>query len=373
MYIGRRIAALAAGSALALALPGPAAIAAPGADPAPGRVSADQARQSYLRNFPEEIAALSRTVEPRGDASGLTMPDEESGRVLTHVPRQASGELRLAAGRVRAAIASGDQAGGVAVDVPGGLLFANTDASTDTVVLPLSEAVTEVFNVLRGPEAPTTIRTRLTLEPGHRLVQGEQNTAGVVDSKGRPLVIIAAPWAVDAAGAAVPLELSVQGGSLLVSVGHRGRPTQYPVLVDPSYWYLDGINSAELGHCWWPSRWAICTRVQGHADAALADAQRYYPTSLHNGRGDAFRHCYWSGRMTVNDGATEAKGFGDRHEEWSGNPWIEKEMDLRNNSIGRYVGGWKGNYGYNYSVVRDKCRYRADNAWLWWIVNGQLV
>ncbi|CAG8567779.1 6652_t:CDS:2 [Rhizophagus irregularis] len=60
------------------------------------------------------------------------------------------------------------------------------------------------------------------------------------------------------------------------------------------------------------------------AEEALANAQNNFPEStLHNGSGDAYRHCYWSGLLTFEFDVSGAKGFGDRHEDYPKNKQFE--------------------------------------------------
>lgn len=76
-----------------------------------------------------------------------------------------------------------------------------------------------------------------------------------------------------------------------------------------------------------------------NASAALKEAQkRFSKGSLHNGSGDAFRHCFWSAMNARDQGKALAKEFGDAHEDFEGNPPAEKAMDLHNNDIGYAIG-----------------------------------
>ncbi len=81
-----------------------------------------------------------------------------------------------------------------------------------------------------------------------------------------------------------------------------------------------------------------CRTARNHAQSALNLAAARYPKSVHNGKGDAFRHCYWNGLMTVSLGASTAKRIASNHEAVSTNPTKEKNMDLYNNGRGRWVG-----------------------------------
>lgn len=80
--------------------------------------------------------------------------------------------------------------------------------------------------------------------------------------------------------------------------------------------------------------------IKGNADKALAEAANQFSgPGLHNGPGDAFRHCYWSALLARDIGADNAKSFTDAHEAYGANPVGEKAMDLHNNSVGISIGG----------------------------------
>ncbi|OKL50983.1 hypothetical protein BSZ39_12885 [Bowdeniella nasicola] len=102
-------------------------------------------------------------------------------------------------------------------------------------------------------------------------------------------------------------------------------------------YYYGGMNGAEFQFCAQPWNFNKCRKAKAAADDALSRArQKFAAASLYQGKGDAYRHCYWSARMTIDMGSATAKGFGDRHEAESSG--ADKKMDLRNNEIGRSVG-----------------------------------
>ena len=76
-----------------------------------------------------------------------------------------------------------------------------------------------------------------------------------------------------------------------------------------------------------------------NASTALSEAQkRFAESSLHNGSGDAFRHCFWSAMNVRDEGVTLARQFGEAHEDFAANPPAEKAMDLHNNEVGYTIG-----------------------------------
>jgi hypothetical protein len=75
------------------------------------------------------------------------------------------------------------------------------------------------------------------------------------------------------------------------------------------------------------------------ANKALREAAKRFPKpTLHNGRGDAFRHAYWSALMTREIGFLNTKAITDSHEEGPGIDPAEREMDLHNNLQGMVIG-----------------------------------
>ncbi|QLH06079.1 DUF6973 domain-containing protein [Nitrosopumilus ureiphilus] len=98
-------------------------------------------------------------------------------------------------------------------------------------------------------------------------------------------------------------------------------------------YYGGGPNADE----WWTSFWnpydAYIANTK--ANQALKKTQEKFPSGGHNDDADAYRHALWNCLMARQIGASEAKKFGDAHENYDGNPENEKEMDLHNNKKGR--------------------------------------
>ncbi|WP_214749050.1 MULTISPECIES: hypothetical protein [unclassified Exiguobacterium] len=82
-----------------------------------------------------------------------------------------------------------------------------------------------------------------------------------------------------------------------------------------------------------------CTKAKSDSETAVEQAEKYYKSSvLYNGNGDAFRHAYWNALMVKSITAKYAKYFADAHEYGADNqPAIERQMDLHNNRLGRYI------------------------------------
>ncbi|KAG2017449.1 hypothetical protein CC2G_006959 [Coprinopsis cinerea AmutBmut pab1-1] len=118
----------------------------------------------------------------------------------------------------------------------------------------------------------------------------------------------------------------------------------------------------EMRYCINPFNIAACLAAHGHAQVASMTAWDYFPSSLHNGKGDAFRHCYWNARMAIDLGVARAKTIADNHEESAeNNPPAEKAMDLANNETGRAIGASAAgaNKEEKYSNAEAECLRRA--------------
>ena len=79
--------------------------------------------------------------------------------------------------------------------------------------------------------------------------------------------------------------------------------------------------------------WDVIT-AYNLANQALSLASSIGLQGLHDGRADAFRHCFWSCRMAQEIGVSDAKQVGDIHEDCNPNPAAERAMDLYNNAKG---------------------------------------
>lgn len=250
------------------------------------------------------------------------------------------------------------------------VIFEDSHQSTDTIVTPTSISSFESYYLVRDSSAPEEFSTQIDLPEGASLRATSSNTAEVVDADGYTITLIGAPWAYDASGTPVDLSLSVSENTVTVVVPHRQEDLEYPILVDP---YYESIWSNTKEAAWCSSKGILlaCNRARGTASTATQQAQSWYPRSLHNGFGDAFRHCYWNGLMTIGEGKSVAQTIATRHEDKaSGQPAKEKTMDLRNNSIGRNIGVGKGSR--TATQVRNACRDRVSAKNLWRIESGAL-
>jgi RHS repeat-associated protein len=130
--------------------------------------------------------------------------------------------------------AAGSPLGGSEGTVDGAtVLYANTQTNADTVVKPLLAGFAE-DTILRSIASPEQLSYRVGLPRAASLVQAPGGSRALrVVAHGRTIAVITQPTAVDAAGTAVPVHLSVSGDILDISVDDRSGAYQFPIEVDP--------------------------------------------------------------------------------------------------------------------------------------------
>jgi RHS repeat-associated protein len=102
------------------------------------------------------------------------------------------------------------------------------------------------------------------------------------------------------------------------------------------------IDPSGLAGCWGDEMYVqACAvgpwdayRAKRLSEEATRKAQESGLDGEHNGRQDAFRHCYWSCRMAQEIGPDQATTVGDTHEICVPNPPAETAMDRHNNRVG---------------------------------------
>jgi RHS repeat-associated protein len=129
----------------------------------------------------------------------------------------------------------------VAEDGGSHAIYANAEIDTDVIVTPLARGI-EVFWQLRSPRAAEQVALDLELPDG-AIAEAGKGGSVVVSRDGKPLAGVRPPVAVDAQGQDVPVEMSVSGTRVVLSVPHREKDLAYPILVDPvieDYWISTG-------------------------------------------------------------------------------------------------------------------------------------
>ena len=127
---------------------------------------------------------------------------------------------------------------------------------------------------------------------------------------------------------------------LVQTPGRSSRATISSVYTDMDG-YINGYLNAQEQALYNANRAKGLLCIANAKTAIDLTKARYVNTSsvMHNGNGDAFRHAVWNFGMTIDVGADFAKKWSDAHEFGStGQPAIERSMDIYNNSIGISLG-----------------------------------
>jgi hypothetical protein len=104
-----------------------------------------------------------------------------------------------------------------------------------------------------------------------------------------------------------------------------------------AYDQYDKLTPAEKKYVW-ANPYDALTIKEDSAKALAEAKKRFGGGSLHNGSGDAFRHCYWNALMARDIDKEEALEFSTAHESDPNNPADEMAMDLHNNAVGADIG-----------------------------------
>ncbi len=135
--------------------------------------------------------------------------------------------------------ASGSPLGGSEGVADGqGVLFANTQTDTDTV-LKSSLFGVEAIAVLRSAASTEVLDYRVGMPQGARLIASGDGLGAEVVDEGVVIATVKPPVASDAEGTAVPVGMSVSHGDVLVVSVNHGGSYRYPIEVDPElsgYW-----------------------------------------------------------------------------------------------------------------------------------------
>ncbi len=157
---------------------------------------------------------------PTNPLTEVTLP----GSAEEPIRLQSGLEVELPSGNDHSAQSLGDK----------NLFYPETETATDTLISPISGGV-EVFEQLRSPQSPEQFSFALDLPAGATLAETEAGGAEILSASDDPIGKVPPPSAVDAQGSSVPVEMSVEGNSLLLETPHRSHEFAYPILVDPEF------------------------------------------------------------------------------------------------------------------------------------------
>jgi DNA-binding beta-propeller fold protein YncE len=189
---------------------------------------AKESAQGSLSPVDLTLEQADGTFEPRETTAPVQIPSNLDKGItakvgqVSLVPVDASGNPVSAAG----------ESDGASV------IYPNTATDTDILAKPTSTGF-ELAAVLRAPDSPQIQRYRVQGPAGLQLEQPSPGAPAEVLVDGVHIGTIAPPTATDASGARVSASMSVEGSTLAVSVSPEPKATQWPVSVDPTWYYVN--------------------------------------------------------------------------------------------------------------------------------------
>ena len=172
---------------------------------------------------------------PKNPVTEVTLPGSAEGPIRL----QSGLEVELPSVNDHSAQSLGDM----------NLFYPETETATDTLISPIAGGV-EVFEQLRSPESPEQFHFDLDLPAGATLDETEAGGVEILSASSNLIGEVPPPSAFDAQGALVPVEMSVEGNSLLLEVPHSSLEFAYPILVDPQF-----LEEGYVSYNQWSAAW----------------------------------------------------------------------------------------------------------------------
>ncbi len=136
------------------------------------------------------------------------------------------------AGDLEIGLPFADTAGDAQV-VDGVMVYDNGNGSSTTPLVQDDGSV-QILTMLADADAPTSYEYPFDLAPGASLAMTGQGGVDIVEADGIVSGSIAAPWAIDANGQAVPTHYLVVGDTLTQVIDFDSS-TSFPVVADPTF------------------------------------------------------------------------------------------------------------------------------------------
>ena len=137
----------------------------------------------------------------------------------------------------------------------GSVSFDNNDGST-TVPVVVNDGSIQINTVIESASAPSDYRYEINVPGGGSLSADTDGAVSILDSRGDWVGGVAAPWAKDADGTALPTSYAIEGTTLVQHVDLSAARIAYPVVADP--WF--GI--ALIDHTTWANTWQYSPTLQ---------------------------------------------------------------------------------------------------------------
>lgn len=172
-----------------------------------------------------------------GDSASVAASASAAG-VETLFPADAASDITLATspddGSASVAVSISLPVTGAEAEVADGTAVSYSSDGVDVVTTAKETGAVQIATVLDGPDAPTAYDYVYDLPEGAALEADGAGGALIVDDYGIPLGHVAAPWAYDSTGAAIPTHYEILGSTLRQVVEHRTAGVSYPVVADPT-------------------------------------------------------------------------------------------------------------------------------------------
>ncbi|MGX1887646.1 DNRLRE domain-containing protein [Streptomyces sp. NPDC055287] len=312
--------------------------------------------------FVEQIDPEKQETEETATAVPVTELPDNASSTLTSTSADGTAQTLL---NMPAADASAAE-----LSSTGLVIYPNTQTDADTVATRSGTSQVEIFHLLRSADAPQSFAYKVNLQAGQELSAVSENTLMISDSQGGLATFVSAPLALDAKGNSVPVSMKTSGTDIVIALAPAaGQSVHYLVLLDPSGGGYT-VTPAERSYCYWNPY--DCAKARDQANVALYYAKKLYADStLFQGTGDAFRHCYWNAMMEIHTNHETAYEVATRHESQSRGD--DKTMDLRNNKKGREIGRYYEGKRSASTKAKSSCKSAVSNRKLWKIKSGNLV
>lgn len=183
---------------------------------------------------PEAVAGAAVGVSTADAAAQVSTSDG----LQVQVPVDAADGVRMAlpGGGVSIGLPFADQAtDAIASQLPGVVVYDNNNGSS-TVPVVRADGTVQISTVIENANASKRYDYPITAGSGETLQLGDDGSVTLVDQAGVPIVGVAAPWARDANGNAVPTHYEVSGTTLTQVIDFTAE-TAFPVVADPTTGY----------------------------------------------------------------------------------------------------------------------------------------
>lgn len=204
---------------------------------ATGVASADSNDAEKVGQAVAAATAGMAVVPARADADAALVHEGDAARVI--VPRNPADGVSFSgsAGALKVGLPVTRSAGAAVGTSAGTVVYPDASSTADVAVQSIADGA-RILVTLDDASAPREYRFPLTLPPGAKITpkgdaSGELEIT--TDQDGTTVVIgnVAAPWAKDAAGAAVKTRYRLDG-TTIVQVLEPAADAAYPIVADPS-------------------------------------------------------------------------------------------------------------------------------------------